>query len=624
MAESRHLNNQHDWKVIRVTHLKRVISNWSGSVGMVHRMTMNVKVFAVLCCAALLLLVANPAAASAEPEIPSIPTTEQQVVEAPPVVVPEQPAPQPVPVPEPAPVPVPQPEPVPVPPVQAPPPPVVVLPPVEAPPATVPPVIVAPAPQTSNPPPPAVETRVPEVTATTTQAPAPRVEPSTAVVPAPEPAPRETEASTTSAAPSPTEKPAVATTQAPGQSSSSTPSPELEVPNQPDTTSTEQSSPESSSVPESSESATPSSESEPVKEESKEPVVVPDPEPVKVNDAVKASESEMQTLAAAESDPAPEADQKLVDEALMSTMGSPSTTSATPTTTTVPPTTSTSNPTTTSSTPTTTKKPWPGGHDKPWECKDNRGPRGCHWDGWKPDHGGHPVFTNPYKEYWQLVQWLDRWNNRYQTWVPPHSHLPVHVQDGGVYGFAILTLSARHHGVTLGVAFGAFSSPGIQCVRHPCHVPPRPTLNATFLVYIPFGPYRDRYIPRRVYDCGCEPVYHRDGRDYYRYYFEGYREVIVYKETRVVEGRPQQVIVPVEYRQTPVQQAPVPVTAGNVGDVVGIEPPGGDSSENPNTNTASDVTLIDYTTRNVAIAVVCVLIIGLALMGVVRVRRRRN
>lgn len=612
--------------------MRESLNNQSGIVGVVDWKATMKRIETLFLCLGLFFTVAAPGLALAQPEIPLPPTIYEEPPAPQAPVVPQEPAP----IPPPAPA---DPPPVaddPGPPAEVYVPPVVPVDPAPAPPVQDPPA--APAappvdvPEVEVPQPAPVDPPVgesapePQQDLPTQQAPLPATPDVPAVSPEPSPqAPVQPEPQepTTDVERSPT----VVTPsqpQIPGQSSSSAPSPELEVPNQPDATSTEQPSSEPSSVPDPSGSATPSSESETAKEESKEPVVVPDPEPVKVNEAVKASESEMQTLAAAKSDPAPEADQKLVDEALMSTMGSPSTTSATPTTTTAPPTTSTSKPPTTSVTPTTTKKPWPGGHDKPWECKGDRGPRGCHWDGWKPGHGGHPVFTNPYKEYWQLVQWLDRWNNRHQKWVPPHSHLPVHVQNGGVYGFAILTLSARHHGVTLGVAFGAFSSPGIQCVRHPCHVPPRPTLNATFLVYIPFGPYRDRYVPRRVYDCGCEPVYRRDGRDYYRYYFEGYREVIVYKETRVVEGRPQQVIVPVEYRQTPVQRAPVPVTAGNVGDVVGIMPPGGSPDENPEVVASPDLTAVDNRMRYIAISTVSILIVAAALVGVVRVRRRRN
>lgn len=145
----------------------------------------------------------------------------------------------------------------------------------------------------------------------------------------------------------------------------------------------------------------------------------------------------------------------------------------------------------------------------------------------------------------------------------------VDVPHAGDYGFVVVGVNAP--GVNGNVGVGVFNGGG-PCNQH-CSVPRRPSTNAQIYVNVQVG---NVYQPYGVwaYDCGCGPVYRRDDRDYYRYYFEGHREVVGYWQ-----GTPRQEgsrFVPVEYRQTPVAQA-VPVTPQNVMDVVtGSPPKGGD------------------------------------------------
>lgn len=583
MAESRHLNNQHDWKVRNVTRLNRVISNWSGSVGMVSRMTMNVKVWAVLCCAVLSLLVVNPALASAEPEIP--PTTpvptEQQVVEAPAVVTPEQPAPQPAPAPEPAPEPAP-PAPASVQP------PAVVLPPV----ATVPPVTVVPAPQTQAPapPPPAAETVAPEVTTTATQAPAPpRV---AATTEAQKPAPRETEASTTSAAPSTQTEAPVRGGEAPVTTTTAVVTDATEATTEPEgsTASTTSAAPQTtakatvSSESAASEPQTTSTTASQVAEEDVKLAVVEAPQAA-VSEAALSVPLEVQTPAVPE--PASEITEATIAD-LASLVREYERGGHNP-----PTSTSTSASSTTPTTTTTHGNGHNGPRPRPGDwCDNQRGPHGCTWNHWDWDPRGYPVVKNPYSHSIEFV-WCDpRTGQWLKVSVNPRSSRTIEVEyRDRDFGFAV---SAGPGGFSGNLAFGTFNHRPSDCFDR-C----RPSYQNLHRVdYRYWVDNRWQYNDAPVYNCGCaQDRVFWNNQWYDRVWWGGTQEVL-----GTWAPAPQPNHPPVFQ---PVFQKETPLSTTYVDAVVGGPVKGGDPSQVQNNATPTVVTpILSEMWRNILIVVV--------------------
>lgn len=216
----------------------------------------------------------------------------------------------------------------------------------------------------------------------------------------------------------------------------------------------------------------------------------------------------------------------------------------------------------------------PGGHNPGgWSCDDPRGPRSCQWNDWDHDDHGRPVFYNRY-DFDLRVQFCDPNTGQvYTVLVRAGSRRPIDVPHAGDYGFVVVGVNAPN--VAVNVGFGMFNSGG-QCNQY-CSVPSRPGVNLNVRVNVLVGNvYQPYYVPS--YDCGCGPIYTRDNRDYYRYYFNGNREVVGYWEAPPNQER---YFVPVEQRQSPVAPVLTPVTAQNLREVLGTgedEPLGGNPS----------------------------------------------
>lgn len=545
----------------------RVRQHLSGIVGVV-RNAMSVKVWAAVCCLALAMLVVNPASAVAEPDAPEPPPTtviEVPVQEAPPqVVLPEQQAPQTAPVPEVAP-PAPPVVEVPPPPAPAPSAPEVVPP---FTPAPVPPVTVAPpvepAPQTVAPP---AETRAPVSTPVVTATPEPAE--TTTVTQKPEvtattEAPRETEVAETTQAPAVTSQaPASAdeTTETATESTESDATEEVTKPEGAETS--EAATSESSSKGEAGVDTTITTETPaPVKETEAEVVAetVAAPSVFEPQDG-----AEIKNVALVTEDPvsAKEVTTALpedVAEALQSLV-------------------STRDRDSDDNRDDNRGNGRDHDRDKPrdpkgWDCKDNRGPSWCQWKDWDYDDYGRPQFHNRFSFNLTVVVFDHFTGQRYEVIVRSGSTQPINAPHTGNFGFLVVGVSAP--GFALNVGMGMFSS-GDQCSKR-CPGHQRPDVNFELRINLWIGnTFSPRYVP--VYDCGCGPYQVVDGREYYQYYFGGTRDVIGYWE-----GAPYQSgsnFVPVQYRPTPAAPEYAPVTPGNVGQLTGVEKPGGDPSQNP-------------------------------------------
>lgn len=255
----------------------------------------------------------------------------------------------------------------------------------------------------------------------------------------------------------------------------------------------------------------------------------------------------------------------------------------------------------------------PGDHNPGgWSCNDPRGPRSCQWNDWDHDDHGRPVFYNRY-DFDLRIQYCDPNTGQvYTVIVQAGSRRPINVPHAGNYDFVVVGVNAPN--VAVNVGFGMFNSGG-PCSQH-CSVPNRPGVNLNVRVNVLVGNvYQPYYVPS--YDCGCGPVYRRDNRDYYQYYFYGSsRPVIGYWESPPNQER---YFVPVEQRENPVAPTFTPVTAQNLREVLGTgedEPLGGDPSVSQ---------LMSDHARQFAFGAVVVVILGLGgAAAYVYYQRRRS
>lgn len=248
-----------------------------------------------------------------------------------------------------------------------------------------------------------------------------------------------------------------------------------------------------------------------------------------------------------------------------------------------------------------------------WQCNDHRGPSWCQWNDWDYDNHGRPVFNNGYNFDLRVVYVDYNTGQRVEVIVRARSSQPINTPHSGDYSFLVFGVSAPNFAMNVGM--GTFRS-GNPCNNY-CTPPPRPSLNFDLRINIWTGQtMHPTYVP--VYDCGCGPYRRVGNRDYYRYYFGGTREVIGYWE-----GSPNQQgsnFIPVEQRETPAAPAYTPVTPANLGNLVGVERPGGDPSENLS---LSPTVTSDSSQYGVwAVLAAAVIVVGGVIVGVIYYRRR--
>ena len=127
-----------------------------------------------------------------------------------------------------------------------------------------------------------------------------------------------------------------------------------------------------------------------------------------------------------------------------------------------------------------------------------------------------------------------------------------------------------------------------------------------------------------VHDPHAGVYRHHHGRDYYRYYFGGKRDVVGYWVG--VPFAKESCFVPTEWKEDDNATTFTPVTSQNVGKVVGVDKPGGDPSENPSVSLTPPSTEQpqDSNTAAIATGVVVLILLAGSAVGVAVYRRRQQ